>query len=289
MESELAKQAEASTAIVATLAVLDRVASDEVDAAIARIDAELSQELLRNSGRVRAASAVARATRWRGAGIAVDVPEPEFSELVLFPLADVVERIVPTSIHGAPAANALQIIRCLTDHAVTIDQLDHGNLSVGLPAAPTPGTRSVGGACSGPHGARRTNQPHYEEMPSDHSARPRASTAIAGVAGSVHRVLGAGTGSLATALLERARVEPREKPRMVLTGQFSSGKSSLIKALTDGAVDPVIDADIPQMRSPPTHGTVPWYLSTPRACSLVCAVTTNWHLARSVMRTSSCS
>lgn len=57
-------------------------------------------------------------------------------------------------------------------------------------------------------------------------------------------VLEASTGSLATALLARARLEPREKPRMVLTGQFGSGKSSLIKALTDGAVDPVIDADI---------------------------------------------
>ncbi|WP_374460247.1 GTPase [Microbacterium sp.] len=31
---------------------------------------------------------------------------------------------------------------------------------------------------------------------------------------------------------------------MVLTGQYSSGKSSLIKALTDGAVEPLIDADI---------------------------------------------
>lgn len=44
--------------------------------------------------------------------------------------------------------------------------------------------------------------------------------------------------------LRRAVITPADKPRMVLTGQFSSGKSSLIKALTDGAVDPVIDADI---------------------------------------------
>lgn len=48
----------------------------------------------------------------------------------------------------------------------------------------------------------------------------------------------------AVGLLGRAHVEHRDKPRMVLTGQYSSGKSSLIKALTDGAVDPVIDADI---------------------------------------------
>ncbi|MFC8797798.1 GTPase [Promicromonospora sp. NPDC057138] len=31
---------------------------------------------------------------------------------------------------------------------------------------------------------------------------------------------------------------------MVLTGQYSSGKSSLVKALTDGPVKPMIDADI---------------------------------------------
>jgi hypothetical protein len=52
------------------------------------------------------------------------------------------------------------------------------------------------------------------------------------------------SGALAEQLLIRARVEPSQKPRMVLTGQFSSGKSSLIRALTDGDVDPVIDADI---------------------------------------------
>lgn len=45
-------------------------------------------------------------------------------------------------------------------------------------------------------------------------------------------------------MLQRARIDQREKPRMVLTGQYSSGKSSLIKALTDGTVEPVIDADI---------------------------------------------
>lgn len=57
-------------------------------------------------------------------------------------------------------------------------------------------------------------------------------------------VLAATGGGDAAALLLRATIEQREKPRMVLTGQYSSGKSSLIKALTDGAVSPVIDADI---------------------------------------------
>lgn len=51
-------------------------------------------------------------------------------------------------------------------------------------------------------------------------------------------------GPAATALLARATIDQADKPRMVLTGQYSSGKSSLIKALTDGAVQPLIDADI---------------------------------------------
>ncbi|MGY1631862.1 GTPase [Geodermatophilus sp. SYSU D01186] len=45
-------------------------------------------------------------------------------------------------------------------------------------------------------------------------------------------------------LLSRAVFEERSTPRMVVTGQFSSGKSSLVRALTDGAADVVIDSDI---------------------------------------------
>lgn len=42
----------------------------------------------------------------------------------------------------------------------------------------------------------------------------------------------------------RLVLEEHEVPRLVLTGQFSSGKSTLIKALTDGAAEVTIDADI---------------------------------------------
>src|SRR4051794_19503152 len=45
-------------------------------------------------------------------------------------------------------------------------------------------------------------------------------------------------------LLARAVFDERSTPRMVVTGQFSSGKSSLVRALTDGAADVVIDSDI---------------------------------------------
>jgi signal recognition particle receptor subunit beta len=51
--------------------------------------------------------------------------------------------------------------------------------------------------------------------------------------------------SVAQELLDaRLILEEHEVPRLVLTGQFSSGKSTLIKALTDGAADVTIDADI---------------------------------------------
>jgi predicted GTPase len=39
-------------------------------------------------------------------------------------------------------------------------------------------------------------------------------------------------------------VEEHERPRMVLTGQYSSGKSTLIKALTEEAAHVVIDSAI---------------------------------------------
>jgi hypothetical protein len=60
----------------------------------------------------------------------------------------------------------------------------------------------------------------------------------------LEHVLKSNSDALATELLVRARIQPRPKPQMVLTGQFSSGKSTLIKALTDGQVNPVIGADI---------------------------------------------
>ncbi len=57
-------------------------------------------------------------------------------------------------------------------------------------------------------------------------------------------VLSRQPGPIASDLLARAKSEPREKPMMVLTGQYSSGKSKLIEALTDGAVRPISHADI---------------------------------------------
>lgn len=57
-------------------------------------------------------------------------------------------------------------------------------------------------------------------------------------------VVQTGSGDAVADVLNRARLEPSDKPRMVLTGQFSSGKSKLITALTDKAVEPLSNADI---------------------------------------------
>src|SRR4051812_47310537 len=57
-------------------------------------------------------------------------------------------------------------------------------------------------------------------------------------------VLSTQPGADSQRLLARAVFDERATPRMVLTGQFSSGKSSLIKAMTDGAANVVIDSDI---------------------------------------------
>ena len=56
-------------------------------------------------------------------------------------------------------------------------------------------------------------------------------------------VLAETEGTVARELLGRAQIAEHTKPRMVLTGQFSGGKSTLIEALTDRAVRPLTGAD----------------------------------------------
>jgi small GTP-binding protein len=151
VEEELARQYGASAALEKSIEVLQRVSSDEIEPAITRIDTELSRELLRSTGRERVASAVTRATRWRGAGIAVEVPEPAFSELVLFPPAENVERIVPTSAQASASTNALQIIRHLTNREVTVYELGVDGLDVALDAPVVPGVREAWDALARVH------------------------------------------------------------------------------------------------------------------------------------------
>ena len=48
----------------------------------------------------------------------------------------------------------------------------------------------------------------------------------------------------ASELAARLVVDPHDRPRLVLTGQYSSGKSTVVRALTDGAAEVVIDSAI---------------------------------------------
>ncbi len=92
----------------------------ELEPVLAEVDTEIARDLLRIMGRGRAASALIRATRWRGAGIAVELPEPEFSELVLFPVPEDAERVLPTAASAVSSTSAIQLVRNLSDGVVTV-------------------------------------------------------------------------------------------------------------------------------------------------------------------------
>lgn len=111
----------------------------KLDAVSARLDTELARELLRCFGRHRAADQVDRASRWRGAGMAVDVHQPSFTELVLFPLDGSMGPIIPTSAKAAPNASALQIVRSLSSGRLTVTRSDTTCLSVRLSSQTPPG------------------------------------------------------------------------------------------------------------------------------------------------------
>lgn len=122
---------------------LESLAALHLEPALARVDADIARELLSVLGRGRAAAALTHATRWRGAGMAVELPEPAFSELVLFPLDSSVECIVPTAQHSMRSTSALQIIRSLTDHEVTIHEMMPDSLRVSLASPVVPGVREA--------------------------------------------------------------------------------------------------------------------------------------------------
>lgn len=151
VENELARQVETSATIEQMLAVLEHTSADEIERAAAKVDAVLARELLRNLGRDRAASAVKRATRWRGAGLAVELAEPAFSELMLFPTDDAVERLLPTPEHGSATGSALQVIRSLTDREVTVRHMGPDRLSLTLGSALTSGAREAWEALAQAH------------------------------------------------------------------------------------------------------------------------------------------
>lgn len=82
---------------------LDRLAVS-VRQSLGAIDLETARALLGVAGRTRAAADLRRATRWPGVGVAMELPEPAFSELALFPVASTTEPLLPTP----PVATAWQ-------------------------------------------------------------------------------------------------------------------------------------------------------------------------------------
>ena len=81
------------------------------------------------------------------------------------------------------------------------------------------------------------------------------------------------------------RLQPHSVPRLVLTGQYSSGKSSLISAITDGAAEVVIDSDIAtdSVADYDWDGAVT--LVDTRVCRRASATTMTWHKRQSARRT----
>ncbi|GAA1622748.1 GTPase domain-containing protein [Actinoplanes couchii] len=139
VEDEVTRQYAAVAVLERSVTVLRRVTRETIEPALTRIDTELARELLRHTGRDDLAQAVVRATRWRGAGIAVELPEPDFHALVRSPATECVERIVPTSADGG----ALQIIRGLADREVTVHGTGPDRLEVALDEPVDPGVREA--------------------------------------------------------------------------------------------------------------------------------------------------
>ncbi|MBT9254879.1 GTPase domain-containing protein [Phycicoccus sp. KQZ13P-1] len=71
-----------------------------------------------------------------------------------------------------------------------------------------------------------------------------APAAARDLAGRLNELLGTLPAGEASRLRGMLVVATHERPRMVLTGQYSSGKSTLIKALTDEAAEVVIDSAV---------------------------------------------
>ncbi|SDO78105.1 hypothetical protein SAMN04487788_0868 [Microbacterium testaceum StLB037] len=111
---------------------IDHTIELELEPILSQVDTEIARELLRIMGRGRAASALIRATRWQGAGMAVELPEPEFSELVLFPIAEDIERVLPAAASATSSASAIQLVRNLSDGAVTVHEWTDSQVRVAL-------------------------------------------------------------------------------------------------------------------------------------------------------------
>lgn len=155
LDVELQRQSAVGNEVEALSDRLTRLLSDELQPAGTGVDTELARQLLRSSGRPRAAKALTSATRWRGAGMAVELPTLAFTEMVLFPMPDDVERILPTRTGASPEMNALQIIRTLADREVLVHKMSQSELVVGLGSPMAEGPREAWESLARVHAATR--------------------------------------------------------------------------------------------------------------------------------------
>lgn len=129
LRGELANQARQTDElerVTERLAGLVRV----IEAVIGDIDTHICRELLRLCGRTRAATAVQRATRCQGVGIAADLRHQAFTELVLFPVADAVEPIISISSSSTfRPADALQVLMGLSAATISVTEMTRERLA----------------------------------------------------------------------------------------------------------------------------------------------------------------
>lgn len=142
VQSELSRQSQVMAALPRAIGKVEK-AAEQIESGIGALDAELSREILMLTGRSRNAESVRKATRWRGAGYVVDLPEPCYSELVLFPPSEAVERIMPVWVGDAPATQALHIMRNLSEQAITVKHMDEHRLVLSYPDPLPAGVREA--------------------------------------------------------------------------------------------------------------------------------------------------
>jgi len=120
---------------------------------IGTVDTETARALLGLAGRTRAAAALRRATRWPGVGVALELPEPAFTELALFPIASAPEPLVPTAQTPGEwrSGAALHIVLGLHAGDLWISRMTAQDLSVRVDAAIPEGIRQAWSALAFAH------------------------------------------------------------------------------------------------------------------------------------------
>ncbi|MGY1631863.1 GTPase [Geodermatophilus sp. SYSU D01186] len=131
---------------------IDRLAVAVRDS-IGAVDTDTARALLGLAGRTRAAAALRRATRWPGVGVALELPEPAFTELALFPIAATPEPLLPTP--PAPgewrSGSALHVVLGLHAGDLWISRMTAQDLSVRVDVAIPEGIRQAWSALAFAH------------------------------------------------------------------------------------------------------------------------------------------